>query len=59
MTGRGRRRCKQLLDGFKEKRGYWKLEGESIDGAVWRIRCGRICGPVVRHTTEWMKPGGI
>jgi len=23
-------RCKQLLEGLKEKRGYWKLEGETL-----------------------------
>jgi hypothetical protein len=26
MTGRGGRRCKQLLDDLKEKRRYWKLK---------------------------------
>jgi hypothetical protein len=36
---RGRRR-KQLLDGFKEKRGYWKFKAEALDRTV------------VRQTTE-------
>jgi hypothetical protein len=31
--GRGRRR-KQLLDYFKEKRKYWKLEEETFYGTV-------------------------
>jgi hypothetical protein len=26
VTGRRGRRCKQLLDKLKEKRGYWKLK---------------------------------
>jgi hypothetical protein len=26
VTGRRGRRRKQLLDGFKEKKGYWKLK---------------------------------
>jgi hypothetical protein len=26
LTGRGGRRRKQLLDGLKETRGYWKLK---------------------------------
>ena len=31
VTGRRRRRSKQLLDDVKEKRGYWKLKGEAAD----------------------------
>jgi hypothetical protein len=58
VTGRGGRRCKQLLDGLKEKRGYWKLNEEALDRAVWRTRCGRGYGPVVRQTAEWMEPCG-
>ena len=49
--GRGRRR-KQLLDNFKEKRGYWKFKAEALDRTLWRIRFGRVYGPVVRQTTE-------
>jgi len=26
VTGRGGRKCKQLLDDVKERRGYWKLK---------------------------------
>ena len=36
MTGRGGRRLKQLLNNLNEKRGYWKLEEEALDHAVWR-----------------------
>jgi hypothetical protein len=31
---RRRRRLKQLLDGIKETRGYWKLEDEALDRAL-------------------------
>jgi hypothetical protein len=31
VTGRRGKRCKQLLDDHKEKRGYWKLEQEALD----------------------------
>jgi hypothetical protein len=34
MGRRGRRR-KQLLGGFKEERGYWKLKDEALDRSVW------------------------
>jgi hypothetical protein len=49
MTGRKGRRCKQLLDDLKEKRGYWKLKEEALDRSHWRSRFGRGYGPVVRH----------
>ena len=31
VTGIEERRCKQLLDDFKEKRGYYKLKEEALD----------------------------
>jgi hypothetical protein len=34
MTGRRKRRRKQLLDDFKEKRRYWKLKEEALDRTV-------------------------
>jgi hypothetical protein len=43
------RRCKQLLDDLKEKRGYCKLQGEALGGTVWRTGFGSGCGPVVRQ----------
>jgi len=45
--GRRGRICKQLLDDFKEKRGYWKLK-EALD--ITRTRFGTGYGPVVRQT---------
>ena len=53
--GKTRKKCKQLLDDLKEKRGYWKLEEEALDHALCRIRFGKCCGPVVRRTTERTK----
>jgi len=46
-----RRRCKQLLDVLKQKRGYWKLKEETLDRTLWRTGFGRGCGPVVRGST--------
>jgi hypothetical protein len=40
VTGRRRRRCKQLLGNLKERRGYWKFKEEALDRAVWRTRFG-------------------
>jgi hypothetical protein len=50
VTGRRRRRYKQLLDGVIEKKRYWDLKGEALDLTVWRTRLGRLCEPVVRQT---------
>jgi hypothetical protein len=52
MTGGGGRRRKQLLDGLKEKRRYWKLKEEALDRTLWRTGFGRGYGPVVRQTAE-------
>jgi len=49
MTGRGERRCKQLLHEIKEKKGYWKLKEEGRDRNLWRTDYGRGYGPVVRQ----------
>jgi hypothetical protein len=51
-TGRRGRRCKQLLDDLKKKRGYWKLEEEALDSTLWRTRSGRDYEPFVRQTME-------
>jgi hypothetical protein len=53
MLGRRGRRCKQPLDDLKEKRRYWKLKYEALDGTVWRTRFGRVCGPVIRQAPGW------
>jgi hypothetical protein len=52
VTGRRRRRRKQLLDDLKEKRGYSKLKEVAIDRTLWRTFCERSCGPVVRQAVE-------
>ena len=52
VTGRRGRRGKQLLDGIKEKRSYWKLRDEALDRTLWRIRFGRGYEPVVRQTVD-------
>jgi len=51
VTGRRGRRCKQLLDDLKEKRGYWKLKYEALAGTQWIIRFGQGYGRVGRQTT--------
>ena len=52
VTGRRGRRCEDLRDGFKEKRGYWKLKEESLDLTLWRIGVGRGHGPFLSQTRE-------
>jgi hypothetical protein len=52
ITGRRGRRCKQLLDDLKEKRGYFILKEETLDHTVGRPRFGRDYGPVVRPQKE-------
>ena len=47
VMGRGGKRHKQLLDNFKEKRGYWKMEEKAVDRSVWRNAFVRGSGPVV------------
>ena len=41
MKGRRERRCKQILDDFKERRGYCKLKQEALDCIRWRTWFGR------------------
>ena len=55
VTGRRGRWPRRLLDDFKETRGYWKLKKEALDRIIWRTGFGRGCGPVVRHSAEWMQ----
>jgi hypothetical protein len=40
MERRGRR-CKQLLNDFKETRRYCNLKKEALARPLWRIRFGR------------------
>jgi hypothetical protein len=46
VTGSQGRRRKQLLDGVKERRGYWKLKQDVLDSTMWRTRFGRRNGPI-------------
>jgi hypothetical protein len=55
VTGTWGRRRNQLLNDLKEKRIYWKLKEEALDGIVRRNRFGRGYGLVVRQTAEWMR----
>jgi hypothetical protein len=42
VTGRRRRRRKQLLDYLEEERSeYWKLKEEALDRILWRTGFGR------------------
>ena len=46
VTGRRRKRRKQLLDYLKEMRRYWKLTEEALDRTVWEAGFGRDYGRV-------------
>jgi len=52
VMGRRGKRCKQQLDGLKEKRGNWKLAEEALDHILWGTHFGRLYGPVTRQTME-------
>jgi hypothetical protein len=51
VTGRRRRRSKQLLDDLEEARGYRKFKAEALDHTLWRTPCGIGCGPFKCITT--------
>jgi hypothetical protein len=52
VTGRQRRRHKQLLHDLKETLGYGVLKEEALDYTLWRTRFGRGYGPVIRLKNE-------
>ena len=52
VTGRRRRKRRNVLDDLKERRGYCHLKEEALDRTMWRARFGRGFGPVVRQTTK-------
>jgi len=54
VTGRQGRRRRKLLDDLKERKGYSHLKEEALNRTMWRARCGRGFGPVVRQTAKWM-----
>lgn len=41
VTGRRGIRGKELIDDLQEKRGYWKLQEETLSGTLWRTRFGK------------------
>jgi hypothetical protein len=45
----------QLLNDLKEIGGYSKLKEEAKHRTLWRIRCVRGYGPVVRQIKDLMK----
>jgi hypothetical protein len=47
-----RRRRKQLLNDFKEKRRYWNVEEDDVDRTLCRISFGKGYEPVVRLTAR-------
>jgi hypothetical protein len=52
VTTRRRRRCKQLLDDLKDRRGYSDLKEEVLNVSLWRNRFGGGIGPVIRQTAR-------
>jgi hypothetical protein len=49
VRGRQGRRRRKLLDDLKERTGYSHLQEEALDRTMWRVRFGRVFGPVVRR----------
>jgi hypothetical protein len=52
VTGRRGKRRRKLLDDLKERRGYSHLKREALDRTMWRDRCGRGFGTVVRQAIK-------
>jgi hypothetical protein len=52
VTERRRRRCRNLLDDLKERKGYCHLKEGALDRTMWRASFGRGFRPVVRQTTK-------
>jgi hypothetical protein len=52
VTGRHRRRSKQLLDDLKENSGYWKLKEDAPHHTLWRTAFGRGYGLIIRLENE-------
>ena len=51
-TGRRGRRRRKLLYDLKERRGYSHLKEEALARTLWRVRFGRVFGPVVRQSAN-------
>jgi len=52
VTRRRGRRRKQVLDGLKDTRGYWKLKEEAPPLTLWRTRFERDYDAVLRQTKK-------
>jgi hypothetical protein len=39
---------------LRKGEGYSHLKEEVLDRTMWRAGFGRVFGPVVRQTAEWM-----
>ena len=52
VTGRRGRRRRKLLEYLKERRGYYHLKEETLDGTIWRAGFGRDFGLVIRQTNK-------
>jgi hypothetical protein len=52
VTGRRRRRRRNLQNDLKERRGYSRLKEEALDNTMWRAQLGRGFGPVARQTAK-------
>jgi len=52
VTGKRERRRKQILDGFKAKRGKLKLKEAALDRTLWGNVFGRGKGAVLRLIKE-------
>jgi hypothetical protein len=52
LMGRRRRRSKQLLEDYKERRDSYELKERALDRTVWRTRYERRYVPVVRQTAK-------
>ena len=60
VRGRRDRRCKQLVNHLKKRRGYFRLKEETVYGSRRRTRFGRGFGPVLRQaaTNVYVCPKG-
>jgi hypothetical protein len=57
ITSRTMRWADRWKDNLKERRGCWKFKEGALGRTVWRIHCGKVCGPVVswRLRKKWMR----
>jgi len=56
VTGRRRKRDKQLLDELKEKSVCCKLKEEALDRTLWKSRSGTFYGTFLRESRTCVIP---